>query len=72
MMDAKLLTTHISERLWRSLPRQLRAEVMKHLWRHRVVRDYAANVAAALRAHGEYDLARRFLQTLGTYAKRGR
>ena len=69
MMDTKLLTTHISERLWRSLPRQLRAEVMKHLWRHRVVRDYAANVAAALRAHGEYDLARRFLETVAAYAK---
>ena len=66
-MSAK--TIYVTERLWRSLPWHLRAEVMKHLWRHRVVRDYAANVAFALRACGEYDLARRFLETVAAYAK---
>jgi len=64
-MSAK--TIYVTERLWRSLPWRLRAEVMKVLWRSQVVRRYASNVESALRARGEHELARRFLETLGAY-----
>ena len=66
-MSAK--TIYVTERLWRSLPSHLRAEVMKVLWRSEVVGNYAANAESALRARGEYGLARRFLETVAAYAK---
>jgi len=64
-MSAK--TIYVTERLWRSLPRRLRAEIMKVLWRSEVVRRYGANVESALRDRGECGLARRFLETLDAY-----